>query len=332
MYVSQSILENIFSTELINTFLVLVVMLCCAGTLVFALEGGANRALNTPLQGVYWAVSTLSTVGYGDVVLRSRAGRVLATVWMVASLISLCVLTSQLSARVTASGLQARVINALADVTGVLCVESFYPELADFVRLDPQRPPATRTAEVGVCIAELLAGNVQAVISDRPLLSWYVDAYNVDGLHISPPLSFNPFAFAWPSGQQWGPRLNPAILRTTRSATWAPRMDNIRSLYFGVQQRAAHVAPAQTAVRTELKLAAGLVFAATLALSALPGLPCVRRGALARRMPSWVVRCWRRQLPYRDEKAARKAAPCGAADVQQQEPGLLTSAAVPAEP
>lgn len=52
------------------------------GTTIYMVEGGEDGFTSIP-QGMYWAISTLTTVGYGDVVPRTTAGQLIASVVMV---------------------------------------------------------------------------------------------------------------------------------------------------------------------------------------------------------------------------------------------------------
>ncbi|MBC8068416.1 MAG: ion transporter [Deltaproteobacteria bacterium] len=52
------------------------------GTVIYLIEGGPDGFTSIP-QGMYWAISTLTTVGYGDVVPRTTIGQVIASVVMV---------------------------------------------------------------------------------------------------------------------------------------------------------------------------------------------------------------------------------------------------------
>ena len=52
------------------------------GGLMFWLESADNAGFDTIFKGIYWAIVTLTTVGYGDSVPQSPAGKVLAAVTM----------------------------------------------------------------------------------------------------------------------------------------------------------------------------------------------------------------------------------------------------------
>jgi voltage-gated potassium channel len=58
------------------------VMVVCSLAL-YAAENGANEAIASPLDAMWWGITTMTTVGYGDVVPKTPEGRVAATVLMV---------------------------------------------------------------------------------------------------------------------------------------------------------------------------------------------------------------------------------------------------------
>lgn len=53
------------------------------GAIVYSIEGPYNEQLNSIPQGIYWAVVTLTTVGYGDVTPITPAGRFISIVIMI---------------------------------------------------------------------------------------------------------------------------------------------------------------------------------------------------------------------------------------------------------
>lgn len=52
------------------------------GTMMYSFEGKVNPAFDSVLSGIYWAVVTITTVGYGDVVPVTAAGRFLSVLVM----------------------------------------------------------------------------------------------------------------------------------------------------------------------------------------------------------------------------------------------------------
>jgi voltage-gated potassium channel len=52
------------------------------GTIIYVLENGSNEGFNNIPQSIYWAIVTLTTVGYGDVTPVTIAGKMMASVIM----------------------------------------------------------------------------------------------------------------------------------------------------------------------------------------------------------------------------------------------------------
>jgi voltage-gated potassium channel len=63
------------------SFVVLMAMII--GSVMYIVEGDTNINLNNIPKGVYWAIVTLTTVGYGDVVAITPFGKLLSTIVMI---------------------------------------------------------------------------------------------------------------------------------------------------------------------------------------------------------------------------------------------------------
>ena len=67
-------------TVFVSTVLALVVVF---GSLMYLVEGGTNPSFASIPDSIYWAVTTMTTVGYGDITPQTPLGRTLATVIMI---------------------------------------------------------------------------------------------------------------------------------------------------------------------------------------------------------------------------------------------------------
>jgi voltage-gated potassium channel len=80
-------------------FVMLVVLIM--GTLMYVVEGPENGYTSIPV-GVYWAITTLTTVGFGDITPKTDLGRVIASLMMLLGWGTLAVPTGIVSAEFTA--------------------------------------------------------------------------------------------------------------------------------------------------------------------------------------------------------------------------------------
>ncbi len=91
------------SSAKIQVFLLAVVILVVIfGSLMYLVEGEASGFTSIP-QSVYWAVVTLSTVGYGDITPQTPLGRFLASILMVTGYGIIAVPTGIVTAEFTRS-------------------------------------------------------------------------------------------------------------------------------------------------------------------------------------------------------------------------------------
>ncbi|WP_088279777.1 ion transporter [Ideonella sp. A 288] len=81
------------------SFVMLVVVVM--GTLMYVVEGPANGYTSIPV-GIYWAITTMTTVGFGDITPKTDIGRFLASLMMLLGWGTLAVPTGIVSAEFTA--------------------------------------------------------------------------------------------------------------------------------------------------------------------------------------------------------------------------------------
>lgn len=90
------------SRRKIFVFLSFVMMaVLIMGTLMYVVEGPANGFTSIPVS-MYWAVTTMTTVGFGDITPKTDIGRVIASVMMLLGWGTLAVPTGIVSAEFTA--------------------------------------------------------------------------------------------------------------------------------------------------------------------------------------------------------------------------------------
>ncbi len=80
-------------------FVMLVVVVM--GTLMYVIEGPANGYTSIPV-AIYWAITTMTTVGFGDITPQTNLGRIIASLMMLIGWGTLAVPTGIVSAEFTA--------------------------------------------------------------------------------------------------------------------------------------------------------------------------------------------------------------------------------------
>ena len=86
------------------------------GTVMYVVEGPANGFANIPVS-VYWAISTMTTVGFGDITPKTGLGRTIASLMMLIGWGTLAVPTGIVSAEFTALRMAGRSCRRRAPAT-----------------------------------------------------------------------------------------------------------------------------------------------------------------------------------------------------------------------
>jgi voltage-gated potassium channel len=89
-----------FSLEGLHYAAIMAVITVVAGGSAFtAVEKGHNPAVTNTWDGLWWAIVTITTVGYGDIVPKTTAGRIIAVFVMVVGIGFIAVLTGAIAER-----------------------------------------------------------------------------------------------------------------------------------------------------------------------------------------------------------------------------------------
>jgi len=88
----------------ISVFLFFVLILCVIlGTVMYLIEGQENGFTSIP-RSVYWAIVTLTTVGYGDIAPHTPLGQFIASVIMILGYAIIAIPTGIVSSEITKKG------------------------------------------------------------------------------------------------------------------------------------------------------------------------------------------------------------------------------------
>ena len=169
----RSVLDTVLSRSFLQLIASLALLQLVVGTVVWTLERRANPEQFPPgtaggvATGFWWATVTMTTVGYGDKTPKSALGRVIALLWMLASMIILASVTATIASSLTIERLDSRIrgpgdlhrfeVGAIRGTTGALFLEH--------EKIVAHSYPDSESA-----LAALREGEIEALVWDAPLL------------------------------------------------------------------------------------------------------------------------------------------------------------------
>ncbi len=219
-----ALLEGLFSPAFVRAVWGLITVLLMIGTLIWLVERRNNavqfggpwwRGIGA---GWWWSAVTMTTVGYGDKVPVSPVGRLLAVVWMFASLILISGFTAAIAASLTAGQIRSRV-QGLEDLPKVRVGTVVNSASAEYLAARRWRFRGFDSVKSG--LQALAAGRIQAFVYDEPVLRYYVHQ-----MPDAPVTTLNQiflrqdYAFALPSGSALREPLNQELLDILAGESW----------------------------------------------------------------------------------------------------------------
>ncbi len=185
------VLAGLFSRTFLFLLVGLGILLVIVGHIIWLVERRRNddhfpRGYFAGVwEGIWWAMVTMATVGYGDRVARTRAGRVVSMLWMLAGLVLVAQFTALVTATLTVDRIQSDV-SAIGDLygreVGTVAATSAARYLQD---IDLQ---ATGYADIDEATDALLDGTVEAVVYDSPVLKYFALTGGKDRTQVVGPL------------------------------------------------------------------------------------------------------------------------------------------------
>ena len=183
----------LFGLAALSSTALLLVLLFVVGNLIWLAERRHNPEQFPPdysngvRNGIWFALVTLTTVGYGDRTPVSKAGQLIAGVWMVVTLVTVSSITAGLASALTAiiseekAREQFRSLKDLAGARMAVVAETAGAEWAEYYQA---RLTERETLEEAINL--VVTGKTDGVIFDRPALRYYVRQHPEIKLRVSP--------------------------------------------------------------------------------------------------------------------------------------------------
>ena len=217
-------LQVFLGWAVLSSVLVLITVLMVVGSLIWLAERRSNseqfpaQPLPGIASGMWFALVTLTTVGYGDKAPITRIGRGLTEIWMVTSLIAVSSLTASLASAFTLflSGDTNDSITDPAQLSGQRAAVLEGTSGAELARQRNMRivPAKTLTA----AIDHVLMDRAEAVIFDRPAIRFHLKNNPELAVQLAPfTLAEQTYGFAFRTGDPLRTPLNISILKLQRS-------------------------------------------------------------------------------------------------------------------
>jgi polar amino acid transport system substrate-binding protein len=192
------------------------------GALIWAAERKRNAQQFPPEplagigNGIWFALVTMTTVGYGDRAPVTAAGRVVAGVWMVIALVTASSLTAGIATALTLARLSPSRIATLDLLAVVRVAVVRGPPRVAFARRSHARVVVTSDLESAV--QRVVRGEAEAVVYDRPMLLHYLQE-NPEADFIVSDARYIPqsYGFALPLDTDLQHDLNVALLRANET-------------------------------------------------------------------------------------------------------------------
>jgi polar amino acid transport system substrate-binding protein len=223
------------ASELGTLLAIMLLLPLSIGGLMWALERPGSRperagdsAVQTLHDGLYWAAVTMTTVGYGDKTPKTSIGRVLAVLWMIASLALVSLFSSTLVSRMTAENIVGAAQVDRAELGGLRLAAVTDSSGAEY--LDSLGLAHTKSDDLRQALRELANGRVDAVVNSVGALQ-YAISREFSAVVAIPRGVLAPayMAVALPANSPLKKPLDRALIRITASPEWRA----LEPTYFG---------------------------------------------------------------------------------------------------
>lgn len=189
---APSIWERIspfFSINLLIAVLIFVFILSFVGTLFWLAERKENPEQFPPdymrgiANGMWCAIVTMSTVGYGDIAPKTLKGRIVAGSWIVISIIFATSMVAGIASTLTLSSINHTVITKAQELNNKKVAVPIGSPAESFIKEYGGKEVPMDNIATGIQL--LKDKKAEAIVFDRPQLMYYLKQFPEENLTIS---------------------------------------------------------------------------------------------------------------------------------------------------
>lgn len=211
-----NILRGVFSFAFLGAVFALASVLLVAGFGVWLFERHRNPEQfgGRPIQGLgnsfWWSAVTMTTVGYGDLAPKTLGGRLVALIWMFASVIIISGFTASIASSITTKNLVSAV-RKTQDLTKLQVGTIEGTSSAAY--LDSIGSRARFYNELDLLLDALVQQEIEVAIYDEPILKYLAHTDFSGDIEVLPRiLQREDYAFAFPVGSPLREEVNLKLL------------------------------------------------------------------------------------------------------------------------
>jgi polar amino acid transport system substrate-binding protein len=213
-------------SELAPLIIITLAMLILIGIAMWIVEQrvrlaakGSESSVLSLRDGLYWAVVTMTTVGYGDKTPKTTLGRAVAALWMLSSLVLVSLLSTSLVSRLTAERVESRNSAAAIDLRAIRLAAVGQSSGAEY--LDQLHLQYAKFKDLPEALDSLANGRSDAVVNSVGALQYYVSLRYAKSIEIPQGLLASAYiAIALPEHSPIKKPLDRALIKITNSPEW----------------------------------------------------------------------------------------------------------------
>lgn len=210
-------IKPLFSFKLLIAVGVFLIILAIVGALLWLAERkeSPEQFPSDPIRGIgdgmWLAIVTMSTTGYGDKAPITLMGRIIAGSWMIISIIFATSMVAGIASTLTLSTLGSSPISSLEQLSGRKVATVADSPSEEFL-LD-HKIKSSGVKDLEKAMEELENESIDAVVYDRPQLLYYIKENNNKELYLSQGEYYKQgYGFAFPDDSQLIPQVNRTLL------------------------------------------------------------------------------------------------------------------------
>lgn len=179
----------LFTINLLYALFVFLFILGIVGTLLWLAERKASpeQFPHEPIKGIangmWCAIVTMSTTGYGDIAPVTLMGRIVAGTWMIVSILFATTMVAGIASSLTLSGLGKNTISSAEELRNKKIAVLKSSPSADFV--DDYNGQKVFVENLTEAYTLLKSKDVQGVVFDRPQLEYFLQQNKDEEITIS---------------------------------------------------------------------------------------------------------------------------------------------------